>query len=94
MITKKLLLTAIAATSIILPVSLPAQELRIEVGDRPYYTHGPHYVSSGYEMVWVPGHWSQHRNHWVHGHYVRTHHRHDWERHHGDENYHREVDRY
>jgi len=79
MITKKLLLSAIAATSL-LPFSLPAQELRIEMGDRPYYTHGARYWSSGTEMVWVPGHWSENRHHWVHGHYMRTHRRHDWDR--------------
>lgn len=95
MITKKLLITAIAVTGVILPISLPAQELRIEVGDRPYYTHGTRYWSRGYEMVWVPGHWSQHRHHWVHGHYVRTNHRHhDWEGRPSDEYYHRESTRY
>jgi hypothetical protein len=75
MITKKLLLAAIAATSFIFPSALPAQGLRIELGDRPYYSHGPRYWAGDYEMVWVPGHWSQYRHRWVHGHYVRGEHR-------------------
>ena len=74
MITKKLLLVALAATSIIFPTALPAQEFRIELGDRPYYRHGPRYWEGDYEMVWVPGHWSEH-HHWIHGHYNRGHHR-------------------
>ena len=79
MITKKLLLAAIAATSIIFPAALPAQEFRIELGDRPYYRHGPRYWAGDYEMVWVPGHRSG--RHWVHGHYIRgEHRRRDWER--------------
>jgi hypothetical protein len=32
-------------------------------------------------MIWVPGHWSNHRRVWVHGHYIRgEHRRHDFER--------------
>ena len=86
MITKKLLLTAIAATSIIFPATIPAQEIRVELGDRPYYSHGPRYWHGDYEMVWVPGHWSEHHHHWVHGHYVRgEHRRHDWQRYHRDD---------
>jgi hypothetical protein len=75
MITKKLLLAAIAATSIIFPTALPAQEFRIELGDRPYYRHGPRYWEGDYEMVWIPGHWSDRHHHWIHGHYIRGHHR-------------------
>jgi hypothetical protein len=88
MITKKLLLAAIAATSIILPAALPAQEFRIELGDRPYYRHGPRYWAGDYEMVWVPGHWSHYRHQWIHGHYVRDEHRRqDWERRHRRDDY-------
>jgi hypothetical protein len=83
MITKKLLLAALAATSIIFPATVPAQTFSIEIGDRPYYSHGPRYWSGDYEMIWVPGHWSNHRQRWVHGHYIRgQHRRHDWERRH------------
>lgn len=74
MITKKLLLAAIAATG--LAFTAVAQEFHIEIGDRPYYTHGPRYWAGNYEMVWVPGHWSRYGHHWVHGHYLRGHHRH------------------
>jgi hypothetical protein len=84
MITKKLLLAALAATSIILPATVPAQSFSIEIGDRPYYSHGARYWSGDWEMVWVPGHWSHRRQQWVHGHYVRGEHRrhHDWDRRH------------
>ena len=94
MITKKLLLAALAATSIIFPATVPAQSFSIEIGDRPYYSHGPRYWAGDYEMTWVPGHWSHHHEQWVHGHYVRgQHRRHDWDRHHDnrhDEHYDRQ----
>jgi hypothetical protein len=80
MITKKLLLTAIAATG--LAFTAVAQEFHVEIGDRPYYTHGSRYWAGEYEMIWVPGHWSHYGHHWVHGHYTRGHHRH-----HGDRPY-------
>lgn len=85
MITKKLLLAALAATSIIFPATVPAQSFSIEIGDRPYYSHGSRYWAGDYEMIWVAGHWSHHHEQWVHGHYVRgQHRRHDWDRHHDD----------
>jgi hypothetical protein len=45
----------------------------IEIGDRPYYTHGPWYWHHGYRWYWVPGHWAwrYHQRFWVHGHYAR-----------------------
>jgi hypothetical protein len=73
MIMKKLLLVGTLATSILLPATVPAQSFSIEIGDQPYYRHGPRYWSGDYEMVWVPGHRSEH--HWVHGHYIRGEHR-------------------
>jgi hypothetical protein len=77
MIKNKLLLVAIAA-SILLPAAVGAQGITIQVGDRPFYSHGPRYWDSGYEMLWVPGHMSRH-GHWIHGQYVRGQHRqHDW----------------
>jgi len=30
----------------------------IEIGDRPYYSHGPWYWEGGYRWYWVPGHWA------------------------------------
>ena len=69
MIKNKLLLVAIIAASIFLPTAVRAIGFEINVGDRPYYSHGPRYWDNEYEMIWVPGHMS--RNHWIHGHYVR-----------------------
>ena len=62
------------ATSILVPVAVQAQGISIEIGDRPYYRHGPRYWAGDYQMIWVPGHRSG--RHWVHGHYIRGHHRH------------------
>jgi hypothetical protein len=44
----------------------------IEIGDRPYYTHGPGYWARGNHWCWVPGHWRwrHHARVWIHGHYV------------------------
>ena len=91
----KLLLVAIIATSILLPTAVRAIGIEINVGDRPYYSHGPRYWDNEYEMVWVPGHMSR-GGHWIHGQYVRSEHRrHDSERrqdgdgqfeHHNDDN--------
>ena len=74
MIKTKLLLFAIMATSILVPAAVQAQGISIEIGDRPFYRHGPRYWAGDYEMIWVPGHHS--RRGWVHGHYVRGHRRH------------------
>lgn len=73
MIINKLLLVATLATGFLLPATLPAQSLSIEIGDRPFYRHGPRYYSGNYEMIWVPGHRSG--RYWVHGRYVRGKHR-------------------
>ena len=72
---KLLLLAAIGAASLTFGAAVQAAGLSIEIGDRPYYTHGARYWSGDYEMMWVPGHWSEHHHHWVHGHYVRGEHR-------------------
>ena len=74
MIKSKLLLAAILVTSILLPAAVRASTIDIQVGDRPYYNHGPHYWQGDYQMVWTPGH--MHNGHWVHGQYVRGEHRH------------------
>ncbi len=84
MIKSKLLLAAILVTSILIPAAVRAVGIDIEVGDRPYYSHGPRYWDGDYQMVWVPGHMS-HGHHWVHGHYIRGEHRqHEWNGHHDD----------
>ena len=78
MIKKKLLLMALIATSILVPAAVQAQGISIEIGDRPYYSHGPHYWAGGYQMLWIPGHRSAYGHHWIHGHYVRSHSRHHY----------------
>src|SRR6476469_5976186 len=75
MIKTKLLLIALVATSILVPAAVRAQGISIELGDRPYYSHGPRYWAGDYEMIWVPGH--RYHGGWTHGHYVRGHHRHN-----------------
>lgn len=49
-----------------------AISLNIEIGDQPYYLHGPGYWSGGVYYIWVPGHWERHHHHrvWVHGYYI------------------------
>ncbi|MEY2490441.1 MAG: hypothetical protein QOC70_2383 [Verrucomicrobiota bacterium] len=84
MTTKKLLLVATIGASILLPVAARAQSFSIEIGDRPYYRHGPRYWEGDWEMTWVPGHWSRYRHQWVHGHYIRGEHRRNWRRHHDE----------
>jgi hypothetical protein len=79
MIKTKLLLVAMVATSLLVPAAVRAQGISIEIGDRPYYSHGARYWAGDYEMIWVPGHRS--RDGWTHGHYVRgQHRRHDLQR--------------
>ena len=73
---KKLLLLAVIAISLTFGAAVKAAGISVEIGDRPYYSHGPRYWHGDYEMVWVPGHWSEHGHHWVHGHYIRGEHRH------------------
>ena len=83
MIKNKLLLIAVISASILTPAALRAQGISIQIGDRPFYTHGARYWDRDYEMVWVPGHMSR-DGHWIHGQYVRGEHRHDWNRRHED----------
>ena len=67
--------------SILLPATVPAQSFSIEIGDRPYYRHGPRYWTGDYELIWVPGHRSG--RYWIHGHYIRGERRpRHWDRHH------------
>jgi hypothetical protein len=86
MIKNKLLLVAIIATSILIPAALRADGVSIQIGDRPFYSHGPRYWDGDYAMIWVPGHMSP-GHHWIHGQYVRGEHRqHDSNRRHDDRN--------
>ena len=83
MIKNKLLLVAIIATSVLIPAAVRADGISIQIGDQPFYNHGPRYWAGDYEMVWVPGHSEGH--HWIHGQYVRGQHRqHDWNGRHDD----------
>lgn len=69
------LMGVLFSASLLVPATLTnAAELTIAIGDRPYYTHGPHYVESGVRWVWVPGHWANKKGHkkvWIHGHYAK-----------------------
>ena len=84
---KILLLVAIVVTGFTFGGAVQAQGLRIELGDRPYYSHGPRYWEGEYEMLWIPGHWSEYGHHWIHGHYRRGEHRH----HHHDDRVHADI---
>ena len=44
----------------------------VEVGDRPYYTHGSGYYVGRTYYVWRPGHWRwvNGQRVWIRGHYV------------------------
>ena len=56
------------------PTTSEAVGINIELGDRPYYNHGPWYYGPHRErLYWVPGHWARRHHHrvWIHGHYVR-----------------------
>src|SRR5438477_11955818 len=46
--------------------------VNVEVGDRPYYIHGPGYYVGRVYWVWIPGHWGWRHYHrvWIHGHYA------------------------
>ena len=82
MIKKLMLLVTIAVASVTLGTAVQAAGISVEIGDRPYYSHGPRYWEGDYEMIWIPGHWSEHGHHWVHGHYRRGEHR--YHHHHDD----------
>lgn len=82
MIKNKLLLVALIVASILIPAAVRADRLEIQIGDRPFYSHGARYWAGDYEMIWVPGHMSRH-GHWIHGQYVRGQQR----RHNGQDRY-------
>jgi WXXGXW repeat (2 copies) len=58
------------------PSTVQAQRVFVEIGDRPYYTHGSYYWRYGHRWIWIPGHWAWRHHHkfWIHGHYARDYH--------------------
>lgn len=66
-----LLIAALAITSGIFAPFANAISLSINLGDQPYYSHGPGYWDGRVYYVWVPGHytWRHHNRVFVHGHY-------------------------
>jgi hypothetical protein len=89
MIKKTVLLVALIVASLTFGTALTANAgIHIELGDRPYYSHGPRYWEGDYEMIWVPGHWSEYGHHWIHGHYRRVEHR---RHHHHDDRVNAEI---
>ncbi len=67
-----LLAALICAGGVMAPKTAEAIRFNIEIGDRPYYTHGPWYWNNGARWYWIPGHWSwrHHRHVWIPGHYA------------------------
>ncbi|HMJ05726.1 MAG TPA: hypothetical protein VK474_05675 [Chthoniobacterales bacterium] len=66
---KLCLIVLLAISALLLAPTVGAQGISIEIGDRPYYTHGASYWDGGVEYYWVPGHRGRHHR-WVRGHYV------------------------
>ena len=66
------LLAALLCAGAIAPTPSQAIGFSIEIGDRPYYRHGPWYWNNGARWYWIPGHWAWRHHHrfWVHGHYA------------------------
>jgi hypothetical protein len=67
-----LLFAVLLGATGVISTTANAISLNIEIGDQPYYLHGPGYWSGGVYYIWVPGHWERHRHHrvWVHGYYI------------------------
>jgi hypothetical protein len=66
-----LLFAALICMSGLFGSTAKALSLNIDIGDHPYYVHGPGYWAGGVYYVWVPGHWGPHHRVWFHGHYAR-----------------------
>ena len=64
MIKHRLLIAAVVLAGVLVPVAANAG-IRIELGDRGFY-HGATYYDNDWEMLWMPGHWGQHRHHKIH----------------------------
>ena len=67
-----LLAALICAGGVMFPKTAEAIRFNIEIGDRPYYTHGPWYWNNGARWYWIRGHWSWRHHHrvWIQGHYA------------------------
>ena len=74
----KFILIAAVAASLFMPSAVEAIDLRIDLGDRGYYNHGPRYFRGDYEYIWVPG--RRDGRHWRHGYYRRGERRHRFHR--------------
>jgi hypothetical protein len=72
-----ILLSVLIAAGAIFSPTASAVDIRISVGDQPYYEYGPDFWDYGWHWVWVPGHWAKvhHKKVWIHGYYER---RGDW----------------
>jgi hypothetical protein len=70
--TKLVLLMAVLLGVTSAPFAANAVTVNIEVGDQPYYLHGPGYWAGRVYYVWVPGHWIRRHHHrvWIHGYYT------------------------
>ena len=56
-----ILLCALIAAGAVFSPTASAVDLRINIGDRPYYEYGPEFWDYGWHWVWVPGHREHHR---------------------------------
>lgn len=67
----KLILLLAVVISFAATAPVKAAIINVEVGDRPYYLHGPGYYVGPRYYVWIPGHWAwrHHQRVWIHGHY-------------------------
>ena|SRR5438876_948430 len=92
MIKHRLLIAAVVMATALIPSIANAGRISIEIGDRPYY-RGATYWDNEWEMIWVPGHWSRHRQEWIHGHYIRSEHRRHWRDRRWDDGWDRRDDR-
>ncbi len=70
-----LILAALLCVGPLTPTISQAASVVVELGDRPYYSHGPYYWHHRTRYVWVPGHWRWRYGHrvWVHGYYAPHH---------------------
>jgi hypothetical protein len=65
------LLVALLCAGAAFGPSAKAFSINVELGDQPYYSHGPGYWVGRSYYVWAPGHWvwRHHHRYWIHGHY-------------------------
>ena len=80
---RKLLVGAVVVAGVTCPALMKAEQINLQLGDQPYYTHGDRYDEGDCEKVWSPGHWT-YGNRYVHGRYLRGERWHDNGRHEGE----------